>query len=67
MKLAKEIDESTLMVVDHVAVSLMVEQKAPRNVSWRYELNIYAERFNVGEVSEEVSGEMQVNWKEYDN
>ena len=63
VKLAKEIDESTLIVVDHVAVSLMVEQKAPRNVSWRHALNIYAERFNVGE----VSGEMQVNWKEYDN
>ena len=24
-----------------------VQQKAPRNVSWRYVLNIYAERFNV--------------------
>ena len=24
-----------------------VQQKAPRNVSWRYVLNSYAERFNV--------------------
>ena len=24
-----------------------MQQKAPRNVSWRYPLNSYAERFNV--------------------
>ena len=38
-KLAKEIDESTSVVVDYVVVSLTVEQKAPRNVSWRYALS----------------------------
>ena len=31
-----------------------MQQKAPRNVSWRYALNSYAERFNVEKVSEEV-------------
>ena len=60
VKLAKEIDESTLMVVDYVAVSLTVEQKAPRNVFWRYALNICADRFNDGKVSDET----RVSWKE---
>ena len=36
-----------------------MQQKAPRNVSWRYALNSYAERFNV----EKVSDEVRVNWK----
>ena len=36
-----------------------MEQKAPRNVSWCYALNSYAERFNV----EKVSDEVRVNWK----
>ena len=36
-----------------------MQQKAPRNVSWRYALNSYAERFNV----EKVFDEVRVNWK----
>ena len=36
-----------------------MEQKAPRNVSWCYALNNYAERFNV----EKMSDEVRVNWK----
>ena len=60
LKLAKEIDESTSVVVDCVVVSLTVEQKAPWNVSKRNALSSYAERFNV----EKVFDEIQVNWKE---
>ena len=37
VKLAKEIDESTSVVVDFVMASLTVEQKTQKNVSWRYE------------------------------
>ena len=47
VKLASEIDESTSVVVDYVMVSLTVEQKALRSVSWRYALSSYVERFNV--------------------
>ena len=57
-KLAKEIDESTSVVVDYVVVSLTVgaEGTEERILALRTE----QQRFNV----EKVSDERQVNWKE---
>ena len=59
VKLAKEIDESTSVVVDFVMASLTVEQQTQKNVSWRYTLSSYVAKFD----AEKCPIEMQVNWK----